>query len=75
MDRVKRIAYQALDKYGENFTTNFEKNKEIFGKYASVRSKQLRNEIVGYITKQMRDEISEEPHEGIEAAPPEMTTI
>lgn len=73
MDRVKRIAYQALDKYGENFTTNFEKNKEIFGKYAYVRSKQLRNEIVGFITKLMNDESSDEQKEDIQTNPPEVT--
>ena len=75
MDRVKRIAYQILDMYGENFTTTFEKNKEIFEKYAFVRSKQLRNEIVGYITKQMKNETSEEQKEDIEAAHPEVTTV
>jgi|TARA_B100001964_G_C14152848_1_gene562902 small subunit ribosomal protein S17e len=75
MDRVKRIAYQVLDKYGENFTADFEKNKEIFGKYAFVSSKQLRNEIVGYITKRMKDDLSEEPKEDIEATPPEVNTI
>ncbi len=73
MDRVKRIAYQILDKYGENFTTNFEKNKELFGKYAFVRSKQLRNEIVGFITKLMNDESSDEHTEDNETNPPEVT--
>tara|TARA_B100000315_G_scaffold254710_1_gene296355 strand:+ start:1243 stop:1470 length:228 start_codon:yes stop_codon:yes gene_type:complete len=75
MDRVKRIAYQALDKYGENFSTNFEKNKEIFDKYAHVRSKQLRNEIVGFITKLMNDESPEEQKEDIETNHPEVTTV
>ena len=75
MDRVKRIAYQVLDKYGANFTTDFEKNKEIFGKYAFVSSKQLRNEIVGYITKRMKDDLSEKSKEDIEATPPEVNTI
>lgn len=71
MDRVKRIAYQILDKYGENFTNDFEKNKELFNKYAYVRSKQLRNEIVGFITKLMNNESSDEKKEEIVTDPPE----
>jgi|TARA_B100001964_G_scaffold239906_1_gene308553 small subunit ribosomal protein S17e len=75
MDRVKRIAHQILDRYGENFTTDFGKNKELIDKFALVRSKQLKNEIVGHITKLMRSEISEEPKEDIEDTPPEVTTV
>ena len=75
MNRVKRIAYQILDKHGENFTTDFEKNKELFDKYAVVRSKQLRNEIVGFITKLMNAESSSEHTEDTETNPPEVTAI
>ena len=74
MDRVKRIAYQVLDKYGENFTTDFEKNKELFDKYAYVRSKQLRNEIVGFITKLMNDESPDKKKVEIVTDPPEAST-
>ncbi|MDP6641526.1 MAG: hypothetical protein QF381_03725 [Nitrososphaerales archaeon] len=75
MNRVKRIAYQILDKHGENFTTDFEKNKELFDKYAVIRSKQLRNEIVGLITKLMNTESSDEHTEDTATNPPEVTGV
>ena len=35
----------------EEFTPEFEKNKEIINKYAQVPSKKLRNTILGHITR------------------------
>jgi small subunit ribosomal protein S17e len=40
-----------LEKHGNLFTTDFEKNKEILSQVAIIRSKELRNEIAGYITR------------------------
>ncbi len=42
-----------LEKYGNLFTTDFEKNKEVLSRVAIIRSKELRNEIAGYITRLM----------------------
>lgn len=54
MDRVKRLSLLMLEKHGNLFTTDFEKNKEILSQVAVIRSKELRNEIAGYITRHMK---------------------
>ncbi|MFQ6135028.1 MAG: 30S ribosomal protein S17e [Nitrososphaerales archaeon] len=67
MNRVKRVAYQILELHRDSFTDDFEKNKEVLDKVAQVRSKQLRNEIAGFITKLMKEEAPEEKTEKLEA--------
>ena len=69
MNRVKRVAYKILELYGDSFTDDFDKNKEFLGTVALVRSKLLRNEIAGFITKLMREEASEEETEDLEETP------
>ena len=64
MDRVKRISIQILDKYRNLFTDDFDKNKAILSQVALIRSKQLRNEIAGYITDFFKK--SEIPEEELE---------
>ncbi len=54
MNRIKRISMQLLGKYGDMFSTDFDKNKEVLNTVAIIRSKGLRNEIAGYITGYMR---------------------
>jgi len=54
LDRVRRLCLLLLEKHGNLFTTDFEKNKEILSQVAIVRSKELRNEIAGYITRLMK---------------------
>ena len=39
------------EKYGDNFTKNFEENKAIVRNYVDVSSKKLRNTIAGYVTR------------------------
>lgn len=51
MNRIKRIAMQLLERYDGMFTTDFESNKELLEKIAVFRSKELRNEVAGYITR------------------------
>lgn len=48
---VKSSGEKILEKGGEEFTTDFDKNKEVVTKYAEIPSKKLRNTIVGYITR------------------------
>lgn len=43
-----------LEKHSSLFTTDFEKNKEVLSQIAVIRSKELRNEIAGYITRIMK---------------------
>ncbi len=47
---------QILEKHGNLFTNDFEKNKSILSRVAIIRSKQLRNEIAGYITDFVKKE-------------------
>ena len=54
MDRVRRISLQIVDRHPSLFTTDFERNKELLGKVVVIRSKELRNEVAGYITKLMK---------------------
>ncbi|MEM0365395.1 MAG: hypothetical protein QXS25_07510, partial [Candidatus Nitrosocaldus sp.] len=42
---------QLLEKYDGMFSTDFESNKELLEKIAVFRSKELRNEVAGYITR------------------------
>jgi ribosomal protein S17E len=50
---VKRTA-EELVKQGVNFTTDFQKNKEILGN--TMPSKKVRNQIAGYLVRKTRVE-------------------
>ena len=54
MNRIKRISNEILERYPENFSTDFDENKTILKNIAVVRSKLLRNRIAGYITSYRR---------------------
>ena len=56
MDRIKRLSMQVLDQYKEKFTVDFADNKKLLGELAVVRSKGLKNEMAGYITKLIKRE-------------------
>ena len=51
MDRVKKMANELLERYPDKFTSDFNENKETIKNFGTVRSKELRNKIAGYITK------------------------
>jgi len=48
---VKRTARKLLEMYPTEFTDDFETNKNLVKKYLDVKSKKLRNQIAGYITR------------------------
>ncbi|MEM2883161.1 MAG: hypothetical protein QXY08_01095, partial [Nitrososphaerales archaeon] len=50
----RRLSMMLLEKHSSLFTTDFEKNKEVLSQIAVIRSKELRNEIAGYITRIMK---------------------
>jgi small subunit ribosomal protein S17e len=54
MNRIKRISNEILERYPENFGTDFDENKVFLKNIAVVRSKLLRNRIAGYITSYQR---------------------
>ena len=48
-----------MERYPENFGTDFDQNKASLKKIAVVRSKLLRNRIAGFITAYLRRENTE----------------
>ncbi len=48
---VKRAAKEIIGKYKDLFKNNFNDNKKILEKVADVKSKKLRNVMVGYLTR------------------------
>jgi len=56
VDRITRLAVQVMDKYKDKFTTDFTENKKTLDQVAVIRSKGLKNEIAGYITKFVKRE-------------------
>ena len=68
MNRVRRTSTELLAKFRDEFTDNFEDNKNALSKIVRITSKQLRNEIAGTITKIIKREIAEsepEPDKGL----------
>jgi small subunit ribosomal protein S17e len=59
MNRIKRISSEILERYPENFGTDFDQNKATLKNIAIIRSKLLRNRIAGYITAHLRREKTE----------------
>jgi len=58
VDRIKRLSMQAIAQYGSKFTSDFSENKKVLEQVSIIRSKGLKNEIAGYITKYVKREKS-----------------
>lgn len=54
MNRVRRISTDLLEKYEGSFGDNFEDNKKTLMKISTITSKELKNEIAGFITKTVK---------------------
>jgi small subunit ribosomal protein S17e len=78
MDRVRKISMELLNKYTNRFGTDFEQNKKIITELAKVTSKELRNQIAGFITSNLRKEakskenLESEAQKSQENIPPEI---
>ncbi len=59
MDRIKRISREILKDYKDDFGVDFIENKKMLNKISIIRSKVLKNELAGYITKFIKREIRE----------------
>lgn len=57
MDRIRRLSMQVLERHKDKFTTDFAENKKILNQLVVVRSKGLKNEVAGYITKYLKREV------------------
>lgn len=53
-DRIRRLSDKVLEEYGPKFGGDFDANKAALKEVATIRSKMLRNEIAGRITKIVR---------------------
>jgi len=56
VDRITRLSMQVLQRHKDKFTTDFAENKKLLDQLAVVRSKGLKNEMAGYITKFVKRE-------------------
>jgi small subunit ribosomal protein S17e len=50
-EKVKNVAHELLRRYPDKFTTDFEENKKAIASLAKIPSTNLRNNVVGYITR------------------------
>jgi small subunit ribosomal protein S17e len=57
VDRIKRLSIEVLERYKDKFGINFEENKKSLDKISIIRSKGLKNEIAGFITKFLKHEM------------------
>ena len=60
MDRIKRLSFEVLVDHKSKFGEDFADNKKALDLISIIRSKGLKNEVAGYITKFIKNEIREE---------------
>ena len=60
MNRIKRLSYEVLEEHKSKFGVDFADNKKILNQISIIRSKGLKNEIAGYITRLIKIEIRDE---------------
>jgi len=54
------MANELLERYPDKFTSDFNENKETIKNFAIVLSKELRNKIAGYITKNVNRNLAQQ---------------
>jgi small subunit ribosomal protein S17e len=54
MHRVRRYALEVISRYGDRFNDDFDHNKRVLEEVSTFSSKELRNEVAGYITSMMK---------------------
>lgn len=60
MNRVKRLSTELLNRYPDKFNVDFQQNKKTIDDIAKVRSKELRNQIAGYIASYINKQTKEQ---------------
>jgi small subunit ribosomal protein S17e len=60
LEKTRRLAEVILQRHPEAFSVDYEKNKKSLDELAVIPSKQLRNQIAGYIAKSLKGEAAEE---------------
>jgi len=69
VDRIKKISLEVLKDHKDKFGIDFRENKKILGEISIIRSKGLKNEVAGYITKFIKREqrdLEEKPSSNID---------
>jgi small subunit ribosomal protein S17e len=59
VDRIKSLSMKVLAEHKDNFGTDFDENKNSLNKISTITSKPLRNQIAGYITRFLKNELIE----------------
>ena len=54
------MANELLERYPDKFNSDFNENKETIKNFAIVRSKELRNKIAGYVTKNINRNLAQQ---------------
>jgi small subunit ribosomal protein S17e len=57
VDRIKRLSFEVMEQHKSKFGEDFADNKKILDQVSIVRSKGLKNEVAGYITKFIKKEV------------------
>lgn len=60
MNRVKKLSTELLNRYPDKFNVDFQQNKKIIDEIAKVKSKELRNQIAGYIASYINKQTKEQ---------------
>jgi small subunit ribosomal protein S17e len=60
LDRIRSISEQILNRYPQEFSADFEKNKKALEDIAVISSKQMRNHIAGYIARTLKEDVETE---------------
>ena len=56
---VKRITKQLVNEHKDEFSEDYNKNKEVVAKYANIKSPKIRNLIAGYAARLIKQSKSE----------------
>jgi len=60
VNRIKRLSFEAMEDHKSEFGEDFAENKKVLNQISIVRSKSLKNEITGYITRLIKKENREQ---------------
>jgi small subunit ribosomal protein S17e len=60
LNRVKKLSTELVNKYPNKFNVDFQQNKKVIDEIAKVRSKELRNQIAGYIASYINKQAKEQ---------------
>jgi len=60
LNRVKKLSTELLNRYPDKFNVDFQQNKKIVDEVAKVKSKELRNQIAGYIASYINKQTKEQ---------------